>query len=232
MLKRAKICTNTAEFSEARVVTFLNPYTLLKLWESKTSLDHFDKLCIDGMTLKVFLELVFRKSSKIERLSFDFTSVANLVFEKGAAEKEHGFFLGSDQKSNDTFLSKITSMFPGIKLDGRSGYFDDDEELSNYLSSLATSNYDFIVIGMGAVKQEAAANVLVDAGFEGRIYTCGGFIHQTAMGDGMYYPLWVDKFNLRFAYRMLKEPSTVRRYLIDYPRAFFLLTRNIQKFEY
>jgi len=83
---------------------------------------------------------------------------------------------------------------------------------------------------MGAVKQEEVANALVDFGFKGRIYTCGGFIHQTAMSGGKYYPWLVNKLQLRFAYRMFKEPTTVRRYLLDYPRAFLLLSRNIHKF--
>ena len=124
-------------------------------------------------------------------------------------------------------------MFPGIELEGRSGYFDNDDGMSDFVSSFSATDYDFIVIGMGAVKQEQVASALVDAGFKGRIYTCGGFIHQTAMGgDGLYYPGWVDRWNLRFAYRMLKEPTTVRRYLIDYPKAFILLARNIEKFKY
>ena len=231
MLNKSSICANTAEFTEARVVTFLNPYTFLKIFESSIDLNKFDKICIDGIALKFFLEMVYR-GFKIQRLSFDFTSVANLVFEKAAAKTEHGFILGSDQNSNNEFLEKITGMFPGINIDGRLGYFDNSEELSNFLDSLARSKYDFIVIGMGAVKQEEAAIALVDYGYKGRIYTCGGFIHQTAIGGGKYYPSWIDKCNLRFAYRMFKEPSTIRRYLIDYPKAFVLLTRNIGKFKY
>ena len=230
MLSRSQICNNAAEFAEARAVTFLNPYSFLEIYNSNLNLNKFDKLCIDGVALKIFLNLVYR-GSKIERLSFDFTSVANLVFENAAAEAQRGFILGSDQSSNGKFLSKITDMFPGIILDGRSGYFDSDEDLSKILNMLAESNYDFIVIGMGAVKQEQVAIALIDSGFPGRIYTCGGFIHQTALGDGQYYPGWIDKLNLRFAYRMYKEPSTIRRYLIDYPKAFILLSRNIKNFK-
>ena len=231
MLKRSRICANTAEFLDARVVTFLNPYSYLKISESRASLKNFDKICIDGIALKIFLELIYR-GDKIQRLSFDFTSVANFVFENAAARSEHGFVLGSDQHSNDEFLKKIVEMFPGIRVDGRSGYFENREELLELLGALVKSNYAFVVIGMGAVKQEEVANDLVDLGFEGRIYTCGGFIHQTAMSGGEYYPPWVDRFNLRFAYRMLNEPSTVRRYLVDYPKAFVLLIRNIKNFKH
>lgn len=231
MLDRNRICTDLTEFSAAKVVTFLNPYSFFKIFESNVNLDRFDKICIDGMALKVFLGLVYRDSS-IQRLSFDFTSVANFVFEKAAKDTEKGFILGSDQNSNNIFLTKICDMFPGIELAGRSGYFDNNDECSDFLDSLAKTDYEFIIVGMGAVKQEEAAIALVDAGFKGRVYTCGGFIHQTAMGGGKYYPSWIDKYNLRFAYRMVKEPATVKRYLIDYPKAFLLLARNIEKFKY
>ncbi len=230
MLRRNQICTNTTEFTKAKAVTFLNPYSFLQIYNANSDLSRFDKICIDGVALKLFLNLAYRDST-IQRLSFDFTSVAHLVFNNAATDSQRGFILGSDQTSNDTFLSKITNMFPGISLDGRSGYFDDAEDLSNSLSALASTDYDFIVIGMGAVKQEEAGIALMDAGFKGRIYTCGGFIHQTAMGDGHYYPGWIDRFNLRFAYRMFKEPSTIKRYLTVYPKAFVLLFRNIKSFK-
>lgn len=231
MLHRDRICTDQQEFWKARVVTFVNPYSLLKIVQSGISLDRFDKICVDGIGLKMFLCLVFRDSS-IKRLSFDFTSVANLVFEQAASRKESGYIIGSDDTSNRKFLGAISSMFPGIQLDGISGYFENDAELEEELVRTAASSHDFVVIGMGAVKQESAASRLVDLGYTGRIYTCGGFIHQTAMADGEYYPEWVDRFNLRFAYRMVKEPSTVRRYLIDYPHAFGMLTMNVRKFRH
>jgi len=231
VLERGRICNNTTEFAKARVVTFLNPYSFLKIIESDVDLNRFDKICIDGIALKIFLGFVY-KDSQIERMSFDFTSVANLVFEKGAENSERGLVLGSDQNSNTLFLAKISKMFPGIRLEGRSGYFDSDEELARFVQTAADSEYDFIVVGMGAVKQEKVSIALVDAGYKGRVYTCGGFIHQTAMSGGQYYPAWVDRFNLRFAYRMFKEPATVRRYLIDYPKAFILLTSNIKKFKH
>ena len=231
MLRRDQVCTDVEEFSQARVVTFINPYSLLKIEQAGVSLEAFDKICIDGMALKLFLGLVYRDST-LQRLSFDFTSVAHTVFERAAARGERGFILGSDEASNATFLARISDMFPGIDLAGRSGYFADAGELSQTLESLSGSPYDFVVLGMGAVKQENAASALVDLGYRGRVYTCGGFIHQTAMSGGEYYPEWVDRYNLRFAYRMFKEPATVRRYLIDYPRAFGMLVLNIGKFRH
>ena len=50
-------------------------------------------------------------------------------------------------------------------------------------------------------------------GYQGIGFTCGGFVHQTAMNRMHYYPDWVDKMNLRFVYRMYKEKHTRTRYL-------------------
>jgi len=71
MLNRSRICTNLSEFTDARVVTFLNPYSLLKIIESGTDLHKFDKLCIDGVALKMFLGWVYRDKN-IQRLSLVF----------------------------------------------------------------------------------------------------------------------------------------------------------------
>ncbi len=231
MLSRSLICTNSSEFSEARIVTFLNPYSFLLIHQAGVDLTQFDKICIDGIGLKIFLDKAFG-GTNIERMSFDFTSVAHLVFENAAADDQSGFILGSDPDSNMTFLEKVREMFPGIKLEGHSGYFYDEAALDDCVNTLAASDYDYVVIGMGAVKQEEVAIQLKQAGYKGRIYTCGGFIHQTALNGGEYYPAWVDKLNLRFAYRMFREPTTIRRYLVDYPKSFTLLFRNIKKFEH
>lgn len=52
-----------------------------------------------------------------------------------------------------------------------------------------------------------------EAGFKGIGFTCGGFIHQTAKNEIDYYPAWVNRMNVRFIYRMYKEPHTRKRYL-------------------
>ncbi|MGE3623585.1 MAG: WecB/TagA/CpsF family glycosyltransferase, partial [Bdellovibrionales bacterium] len=59
-------------------------------------------------------------------------------------------------------------------------------------------------------------------GYGGLAITCGGFFDQYLEGD-KYYPDWVDTWNLRFAWRLYKEPRRLwKRYLIDYQ--FFIWT--------
>ena len=67
---------------------------------------------------------------------------------------------------------------------------------------------------MGAVMQEKFLLKVKRLGYTGIGFTCGGFIHQTARGEAGYYPAWVDRMNIRFLYRMWKEPHTRKRYIM------------------
>ena len=53
-------------------------------------------------------------------------------------------------------------------------------------------------------------------GFSGLGFTCGGFLDQLAESQH-YYPAWIDKADLRWLYRLCKEPRRLlRRYTLDY----------------
>jgi len=78
-------------------------------------------------------------------------------------------------------------------------------------------NPDIVIAGMGGVKQEKFLLDLVARGWRGVGFTCGGYLDQLAKRYH-YYPRWVDRYNLRFAYRLWQEPSRLwRRYLLEYP---------------
>jgi N-acetylglucosaminyldiphosphoundecaprenol N-acetyl-beta-D-mannosaminyltransferase len=136
--------------------------------------------------------------------------------------------LGSDTASVERFAAHLASEFPGIVILGyRNGYFDDEAARLAEARRIAQMKPDFVLVGMGAVRQEEFVLSLFAQGFEGAAATCGGFIHQTARSGRSYYPAWIDRFNLRFVYRMYDEPSLVRRYLLDYPRAFALILGDL-----
>ena len=69
---------------------------------------------------------------------------------------------------------------------------------------------------MGAPRQERFLLNLRESGWRGAGFTCGGFFDQVS-GNGDYYPAWIDRLNLRFLYRLVREPRRLwRRYLVDY----------------
>ena len=82
---------------------------------------------------------------------------------------------------------------------------------------------DIVICGMGSGLQEAVLLKLRERGWRGWGFTCGGYLDQLQT-ELSYYPRWVDRTNLRWAYRLAREPDRLwRRYLIDYPHFGLLL---------
>ena len=88
-----------------------------------------------------------------------------------------------------------------------------EQEMDAEAKHITQVNPDFLIVGMGALMQERFLLKVRNAGFQGIGFTCGGFIHQTANNEIEYYPLWIDRMNLRFVYRMYKEKHTRKRYV-------------------
>ena len=105
-------------------------------------------------------------------------------------------------------INKVKSKCCGIK-----GYFVSEQEMDAEAKHITQVNPDFLIVGMGALMQERFLLKVRNAGFQGIGFTCGGFIHQTANNEIEYYPLWIDRMNLRFVYRMYKEKHTRKRYV-------------------
>lgn len=200
--------------------TFVNPYSYVVLSReiTKEDLNEF-VLYADGIFI-VWIERLINKVY-LNRVSFDFTSIAGMVFEQVENEKKIISFVGSSEEYIIIFEKVIRSLYPNMVIDVCcSGYFKDNEHRRKVVDKLSSS--DVVVVGMGAPLQERFLLDLKDTGWAGSGYTCGGFIEQTAVSNGVYYPDLVDKMNLRWLYRLIKEPRKLwYRYVIQYP--FFIL---------
>jgi len=80
---------------------------------------------------------------------------------------------------------------------------------------------------MGSLVQESFLLALMGSGWRGLGFTCGGFLDQLSNGFN-YYPKLVNALNLRWAYRLAKDPRRLwRRYLLDYPVFAFGLCKAL-----
>lgn len=202
-----------SEDSSRGIFTFINSYSYLVIRKEKSILDDFDGVFFDGLLIVVFINLFLNK--KVKRVSFDMTSLAPKVFKYAIDNKKTIYFLGSKEEEIKGFVNVIKQNFPGINIEGyRSGYFS-VEERKEVLKGLVQSNPDILVVGMGTPLQEVFLADLVARGWKGLGFTCGGFIHQTS--DSLYYyPKWIDRFHLRWLYRLYDEPKLIKRFLKSY----------------
>ena len=199
--------------NKGKVYTYLNPVSYLTALDNKELFSQMDGIFADGGLLVKAIKLVYGK--QVTRRSFDMTSMAPELFVYAAEHGKSVYIVASKQKQVEKAVEIFRERYPKVKFAGyRNGYFASEEEMNQEAKYITERNPDFLIVGMGALMQEKFLLKMKRAGYQGVGFTCGGFIHQTSKNEIDYYPAWVDKTNLRFVYRMWKEPHTRKRYLM------------------
>lgn len=207
------------------VSTFLNPYSYLMLRKKPELLEPFDSIRVDGAAL-VLLFRVF--GIKCIRSSFDSTSLAPQVFETARQRSTSIYCVGSRPSEISLATDRIRAAFPGLKIVGlRDGYFKSQTDISDTIDHIIQTKTELVIIGMGAGAQEIFIKKLIESGWSGQAYTCGGFFHQVAKRDIKYYPKIVNSLHLRWIYRIIDEPKLFKRYALLYPIAALLIVKDL-----
>lgn len=175
----------------------------------------------DGMLMSTVLSILLRK--KIERVSFDYSSIAGVVFNQVVKDNMKICIIGAEEHQLACFIEKVKKKHPGIDVAYRhNGYFYGHKR-GEIFKQIIDLDIGLVVVGLGAGKQEDFICALREFGYKGTSYTCGGFIRQESLSENEYYPVIVKSLGLRAFYRMYKEPHTIKRYLLDYPINFIKL---------
>lgn len=193
------------------IYTFLNPVSYLDALKHKKLFASFEGIYADGGLLAKAIKMLYGKS--VKRRSFDMTSLAPIVFSFAAKNNKYVAIVATKQEMVEKAVKTLQGNYPGLNISYfRNGYFASETEMDEEAKKIVAMHPDFLIVGMGIIKQEEFLLKVRDAGFQGIGFTCGGFIHQTAQDKVDYYPEWVDKHGLRFVYRMYREPHTRKRY--------------------
>lgn len=199
--------------SKGKVYTFLNPVSYLTALDNKELFGQMDGIFADGGLLVKAIKMLYAKV--VTRRSFDMTSMAPELFAYAVEHDKTIYIVASKQEQVEKAVEIFQERYPEVKFAGyRNGYFSSEEEMDKEAKHITELNPDFLIVGMGALMQEKFLLKVKSVGYQGVGFTCGGFIHQTSKNEIDYYPAWVDKTNLRFVYRMWKEPHTRKRYVM------------------
>ena len=199
--------------NKGKAYTYLNPVSYLTALDNKELFSQLDGIFADGGLLVKAIKMVYGK--QVTRRSFDMTSMAPELFAYVAKHGKAIYIVASKQEQVEKAVEIFHERYPKVKFAGyRNGYFASESEMDVEAKYIAKLNPDFLIVGMGALMQEKFLLKVKNAGYQGVGFTCGGFIHQTSRNEIDYYPAWVDKTNLRFVYRMWKEPHTRKRYVM------------------
>lgn len=174
-------------------------------------LRRFDLVLPDGIGVAWALRRLH--DPRAERISFDASSLYVPLFAELNARRASVFVTGAGPGVAERAVERMRGEFPAIDYRGCRDGYQDRVALREAIIEAAP---DIVLCGMGVPHQERFILSLKEAGFRGIMISCGGFIDQLAEAE-RYYPDWVDKLELRWAWRIYREPRRLwRRYLVDY----------------
>ena len=132
---------------------------------------------------------------------------------------EHGwthYFYGSTQETLDKLKEQLKNMYPGVRAVGmysppfRSMTDEEDEEIIKDINQLSP---DFLWVGLGAPKQEKWM-AYHQGKVKGLMIGVGAAFDYFA-GNIKRAPLWMQKNNLEWLYRLIQDPKRLfKRYIV------------------
>jgi N-acetylglucosaminyldiphosphoundecaprenol N-acetyl-beta-D-mannosaminyltransferase len=216
---------------DIRTVTCANQYYLNLAYGNKEyqkNLNSFDLIFPDGVGLKWAAGITDYQDivKKLERINGSdiYPDLINRIFNQNLSL----YILGDSQIVLECALKNIVDKFRGIKIAGiHNGYFDlQDESIINDINS---KNPFFLIVGLGAPRQEEWINRWKDKLNARKIVAVGGGLRIIA-GDRKRGPVWVRKLGLEWLVRLLTEPAkNWKRYIIGIPLFIYRVLK--QKFQ-
>ena len=204
---------------------YVNPFNYFH-FRKQPELMNVSKYRMDGFFVNSLVSHFCGLRDTGIRQSFDMTSLAPKIFDYCSRKQLSIFFAGGKEGDAERFLEKVTPLFPNLKVAGYcSGYLEDEEVITRVKQSGA----NVAVLGLGNIKQERTGFKLVNE-YDALVFTCGAFISQTANSNaqqGAYYPNWINKYNLRWLYRFIKEPHVIKRVAIYYPKFLLFFFKDL-----
>lgn len=141
------------------------------------------------------------------------------LLKKSAQKKYKVFFLGAGIGVAEQAKTQAEIKYPGVNIVGvRDGYFkpDVEKEIINEINEL---NPDLLLVALGVPRQEKwiknnleKLNVKVAIGVGGTFDVMAGNIKRA--------PLWMQKANLEWSYRLFLQPQRIFR-MMSIPKFMF-----------
>jgi UDP-N-acetyl-D-mannosaminouronate:lipid I N-acetyl-D-mannosaminouronosyltransferase len=120
------------------------------------------------------------------------------------------YFIGGKQEVIEATVQRLKREFQGIRIVGfRNGYLKSEQEKEALLTDISIKKPDVIFVGMGSPKQELLMEELYN--IHPAIYQGLGGSFDVYTGYVERAPQWWVDHDLEFAYRLIKQPSRIKR---------------------
>ena len=120
------------------------------------------------------------------------------------------YMVGGKQEIIEATVKKLKNEFKGIQIvKFRNGYIDDDKEKEELIKDIVKLKPEVVFVAMGSPKQELLMEEIqkqhtaVFQGLGGSFDVYTGFVKRA--------PKWWVKNNLEWAYRLINQPTRIKR---------------------
>lgn len=125
--------------------------------------------------------------------------------------KKSFYLVGGKQNVIEETEKKLKREFTGISILGiRNGFFSNEQELQELVDDIASKQPEVVFVAMGSPKQELLME-RIQKSCPNAIFQGLGGSFDVYTGHVCRAPQWWIDHNLEFAYRLLKQPSRIKR---------------------
>jgi N-acetylglucosaminyldiphosphoundecaprenol N-acetyl-beta-D-mannosaminyltransferase len=202
-----------------------NPEIVIKSQEDtelRHIMDQADLITPDG--IGIILASRWRKGRGLRERVTGYDILMEML-RRGNERSWSFYLLGSDEETNKTAAERVLAQYPGVKLAGRHhGFFNPSEE-AQIVEHIEQTQPDLLIVALGAPaaekwihKHRASLKTKLAFGVGGSLDIIGGKVKRA--------PIFWQKANLEWLYRLLAQPSRWRRQLLLPVFAFKALTER------
>ncbi len=120
------------------------------------------------------------------------------------------YLVGGKQQVIEDTVKKLRGEYDGIRIvNYRNGYIKTAEERAALIADIAEKKPDVVFVAMGSPKQELLMEEMAKQ--HPAIYQGLGGSFDVYTGNVKRAPEWWVRHNLEFAYRLVKQPSRIKR---------------------
>lgn len=176
-----------------------------------------DYVFLDGFFIGWILRFLYNK--KVNRIGSEHYTAA--LFDYCAKNSYKLFLLGGGEKA----VNNIKRAYPSIKIAGLSGFIDLKDNKT--IQRINQFQPDVLLVALGLEKQEQWIYLNRDRLEKVKVIIPIGFYGAILGREGNLPPAILDKLNLRWAYKLMKEPKRLwKRYTFGLC-ALFIVTSYI-----
>lgn len=139
--------------------------------------------------------------------------------------KKTFYMIGASPEVHEKTVGKLKREYPDICIVGhRDGYIKDDEERRQLIDDVADKRPDVVFVAMGSPRQEILMSDMLRR--HRAIYQGLGGSFDVYAGAVERAPRWWIDHNMEFAYRLIRQPSRIKRNFKFIKFAWWLLLKK------